>query len=729
MIKFIHYNLIALLLVIFFLSPDAFAQGIKKQMSVGYLRWNIVDSADEGEGSLGWGAGEFAWADGYEWPLFQSKAVMMGCKNWTDENGAPMSVKVSGHGQWETDDRHVMMPVPDAEGWTIHRYFRHQPPAITVDGTRIEDPFPLNFSDHIDPDMIPGNADGLILSHVNTDMGVSFKQRAIGFSQKFHNKYLITEYIFTNTGNIDLDEEIELPGQTIHDFYFLKQLRTREDPSSCKPWVSAVGQYPGDDLRICYGYGSRFNPSSSSDVFGGADPSNEDWRGQLLFTTFSGEAILFASAAANDFVNDDINQPRMTTYLDVDFDGFTFQTRNMTQDQMNRLYQVMQEGAINLPGINYPELSGTKPGHHGIPLDQRGFPTPGDMEAFGYSASVAYSVGPYTLQFGDSIKIVVAELYGSVSPELTYQLAVDWENNEATWGDMQVGGDDDILPPQYEANPQLVESTDGRSAENNWAKDNWVYSGRDSMLAAAEAAKWAYEHDYQIPEPPVAPSIEVKSLPDYVRITWGSEAEDAAGDIAGYRVYRAVGSWYPNVPENQNSLVGSWKKIYEGPTGTYEFQDNTATRGEAYYYCVVAFDNGTANGSDFDGQTRSLESNFILNQTTTGAFLLKPGGKLEDVVVVPNPYNLSAGDKNFPGEPNKIIFFNVPSKCTIRIFTEGGDLVKTIEHEGSGDAPWGDIPQEHLATDIGQIVVSGIYIAHIETPDGQSTIRKFIVVR
>jgi len=124
-----------------------------------------------------------------------------------------------------------------------------------------------------------------------------------------------------------------------------------------------------------------------------------------------------------------------------------------------------------------------------------------------------------------------------------------------------------------------------------------------------------------------------------------------------------------------------------------------------------------------------LESTIFQTYTTQGASLLGEAGTLEEVVIAPNPYNLSAVDKNFPGEENKIVFFNVPSKCTIRIFTETGDLVRVIEHEGGGSVPWGKIRQDHLATDIGQIVVSGIYIAHIETPDGKSSVRKFVVVR
>jgi hypothetical protein len=49
--------------------------------------------------------------------------------------------------------------------------------------------------------------------------------------------------------------------------------------------------------------------------------------------------------------------------------------------------------------------------------------------------------------------------------------------------------------------------------------------------------------------------------------------------------------------------------------------------------------------------------------------------------------------------------------------------------QGSGDASWGVGDETFQTTEEGQIVVSGLYIAHIETDDGQTAIRKFLIVR
>jgi hypothetical protein len=85
-------------------------------------------------------------------------------------------------------------------------------------------------------------------------------------------------------------------------------------------------------------------------------------------------------------------------------------------------------------------------------------------------------------------------------------------------------------------------------------------------------------------------------------------------------------------------------------------------------------------------------------------------------------------DNGFPESEHKIIFKNLPGECTIRIFTESGELVRTIEHtDGSGSAFWQD--QWYLTTANNQRPASGLYIAHIQMESGEWTTRKFLIVR
>lgn len=719
----IRIILLPVLLGLLIFAQDLLAQGIAKEMTVGYVHFKVVDQADEGEGSFGWGANSMFW-DGYsDNSLYSSKAVMLACKNWTDENGDPSPVpggiKVSGHGQWEVDDQHIIIPIPDEAGNTINRYYRAPLPELVVDGLPISTFFPQNSADHVAPEKIPGTADGLIESYVNTDMGISFKQRVIGFSQQNHNKYVIKEYIFKNTGNIDADDEIEL-NQTIEGFYFLKQLRYQEWPQ--RPWASAVGQFPGDEVRMIYGYPTR-EPGSELDNLGGP---NVDANGYLTNPIFMGEALLFASAAPNDFVNDRPAQPHMTGFTDVDFPSFTFHSWNMTTTQKSQLYEVMENGLVNVEGINWPELEGTVPGtHHGVPIDQMGIPYITEMPGFGYSSSGCYSIGPYDLAPGDSIKVVIADCMGGISPDVSREISKKWWNNEDPG--VPAGWENDAkLPLQYQDFPELY-AADERDAVVNLNKDKWILSGKDSLLQTARAAKWAYDNNYNVPLPPPGVSVSVTGLANGIRIEWGKEADSHPG-LAGFNIYRAEGNFYPGVPYGESDFIGEWEKVYTASTGEHEFTDSSPSRAVAYFYAVTAFDDGGA-GVDFDGISHVLESNPYNSVTTFAANLQREAGSLAKVVIVPNPYNVAANALLYPGENNKIAFLDVPQKCTIRIFSESGDLIKTIEHDGSGDAYWGDIPNEHQTTETGQLVVSGVYIVQFETPDGGSQIKKLIIVR
>lgn len=105
--------------------------------------------------------------------------------------------------------------------------------------------------------------------------------------------------------------------------------------------------------------------------------------------------------------------------------------------------------------------------------------------------------------------------------------------------------------------------------------------------------------------------------------------------------------------------------------------------------------------------------------------------ELEKIKVVPNPY--IGGAKWEPRKvfgagrgDRKIDFIHLPQKCTIRIFTLSGKLVKTLYHESNvlnGAESW------NLVSDDGMDISYGVYIYHVEAPGVGEYIGKFAVVK
>jgi hypothetical protein len=100
---------------------------------------------------------------------------------------------------------------------------------------------------------------------------------------------------------------------------------------------------------------------------------------------------------------------------------------------------------------------------------------------------------------------------------------------------------------------------------------------------------------------------------------------------------------------------------------------------------------------------------------------------MDDIYIVPNPYVASsANDLVFEAERgvDRVAFYGIPGQATIRIFTELGEHVQTIEHtDGSGDDFW------DLRTKSRQRVVSGIYIVVIDNNEtGERATRKMAVI-
>lgn len=118
------------------------------------------------------------------------------------------------------------------------------------------------------------------------------------------------------------------------------------------------------------------------------------------------------------------------------------------------------------------------------------------------------------------------------------------------------------------------------------------------------------------------------------------------------------------------------------------------------------------------------------------SFLLKtakPGlsgakAQLKKVRVVPNPYVVSSITEQASSSPGRyaheLRFTHVPPRCTIKIYTVKGDLVKTINHDSPtiGEVRW------NLQSDENLEVSYGVYVYTISTPDGEKKIDKFAII-
>ena len=119
--------------------------------------------------------------------------------------------------------------------------------------------------------------------------------------------------------------------------------------------------------------------------------------------------------------------------------------------------------------------------------------------------------------------------------------------------------------------------------------------------------------------------------------------------------------------------------------------------------------------------------------TTIGSFVdpVMAEDDLDRIKVVPNPYFAATafeGQNTFNSGrgPREIQFRYLPNKCTIRIYTISGELVKTIHHSSpmdSGTGRWDLLTNDNLAASY------GVYVYHIEADNIGEKIGKVAIVK
>jgi hypothetical protein len=107
--------------------------------------------------------------------------------------------------------------------------------------------------------------------------------------------------------------------------------------------------------------------------------------------------------------------------------------------------------------------------------------------------------------------------------------------------------------------------------------------------------------------------------------------------------------------------------------------------------------------------------------TAPGINTADASASLDQIKAVPNPYIARSSWETVEGE-RRMEFIHLPDQATIRIYSLAGDLVQTLQHEGSGTCVW------NLLTSNGQGIAPGLYYFHVDSPVG-TKVGKFAVIK
>ena len=724
--------------------------------------------------------------EGMEWPAILraqtsshdwARALWIGVKDWRDERGNQFPYFVGRIGP-RSPGIEVTTPIDTR---IIARY---EDTIVEVDGALSFDN--VAVVDEVDP-ALP--ADRMIINTHNTRLGVTVTNKMYAYVNQFHDNYHIIETEFCNTGNIDGDDDIELQGQSLNDAYFFRINRWRGNAgeawqaSHAQTWgkfsmIDVVGDghatYPVDFTAIYLWPGYDPNFTRFNNLGGPAIDGQPDW---VLAPGDSVGRLAGGSMPFRGFLHVD-SSPSNETYVKCTpataatcqphTIGFMDQDEVLTGDggtheEYYELGILTRENPTRFPGGSSRMFP-----HYADRIEPTGqFWNPKNDASSGKQGGFAptEAIGPYDMAFGDCVFEAVVEGAAGLSYDARVQIGRQYKRAGA-------GRETALLAYDANSNGAIEEqpfdysivglptyqgrgcTACTRRGSELLTKNQWVMTARDSVFKTIFKGRDVYTASqrmtrYPIPEAPHAPArFAVNGRPDRVDIEWErnsggpditrwelyrtSRFEDNLLDANGNGIYEIVQRpWGPELINGYECIAGCAGKP-DLPASATSFADVTAGRGTDYFYYLIGIGgsqpndplaiNGTPGGAP-------LTSARYLTQTYQPTILTRPAygatGTVQDARIVPNPVNLGASEGVRFAQEDRVAFFNIPGQARIKIFTETGELVHTIEHtNGSGDEIW------NLTTASRQLLVSGIYIAVIEDLEkGGNAILKFTVIR
>jgi hypothetical protein len=584
-----------------------------------------------------------------------SKGLWIGATNFTDQNTLFFPHKVVHVGPRVTGEGEFF-PV---EFRLISKY---ETPVVNVNGTISQDK--LVTVDEIDPNLF---TDRVIINKVNTQLGITMTRKIFQFSQNYNDNYIISEYTFKNTGNVNGDPIIELPNTTLTDvyFYYLYRLaicaNTRWEIGNGTGWGmntmidvrgdGVMTDPPGENFRAQYIWHGKYPPFTMYDNIGGpiwypainVDP--EDTVGRLGASQFAGVVTLHADLSANNN-SDDISQPKTTSWEGSD-EPLTSQNNPFNIPKMTSEYTEWMSRGHRSPRHAYQVEPSGHPGF----LQPTGDPALGTPGGF----SICNGYGPYILGAGDSVTIVFAEAVAGISRELAIETGINYKQGQI----------------------------------NALQKNTVVFQSRDSLFQTFRNAIENYLSGYQIPQPPKPPlTFNVNSDSFQISLEW---TIDESNPPANFRIYRTFGRRY-----NQYQLIAELPQNARSFVDTFQLLANTGY----YYYltCVGSYQ----PGGPATPQGR-LESGRFYTQTYDPV-QVDIGTSLNDRINSVLTFSLSQNYPN-PFNPNTKIEYSIPKSghIKLKVYDILGNEVATLVNEVKS-------PGNYAAEFDASTFASGVYI-------------------
>jgi hypothetical protein len=641
----------------------------------------------------------------------------LACTGWTGPDDSLFSAAVFGPINDYILYGNVKVPITN---FLRYKYSDHSinnvPLAITDFGTHD----PSKFS--------TGTYDQIIESTYKNVLGVEVSRKMMFWSQSLNDNYLIIEVELTNTGvdHVNQGGDTTVVEDTLRNFYFSMSMGNTNNyystgitpslpdrPNYGYLWQHYYGARPGDSMRVFYFYNAD-NPQTSGDDMGAPVVTQN---GRLMYTNFNFYSILHASQ--NPFINsaadvDDFLQPKVT-YIGTE-------TRIPNPTPGEDPYGSKNYWAIS-GGFSKRQPMPGADSTHMINNDELGNP---NFSGFigGTIASVNSknfcSFGPYQFPPQHKLRFVYVVGIAGIGFEKSREVGDKWLNGTLEDPPNMPDPVTGWLPSNF-AFPVDATEMDKR-------KDRWISMGKDSVMLAAYRAKWNYENNYQIPKAPPPPEsfdIRGSGLDDGVYLTWRNPEAELLPNFEGYRIMRRL--------TNQDSVF--YNEIYNsGPEDKafeHVYLDTSVLSGAPYYYYIQTKARIDANDLNADPSSRGkiiYSSRLFIPNLNSVRPPKHSSEDMSQIRIVPNPYNINDPLVTQQGIDGRIInFYNLPPVVTIRIYTENGDLVKTIDHNEPVDE--NGLKYWDMISDNQQVISSGIYIAVFEKPEGEVSYQKFVIVR